>query len=793
MSQAQNNASLGASGPGKRLPPLETKGPSERKDKGLTDQTKKSKTDKIKEDLVKIEETVRERHKNKSPEHNAMGNQKRVSKEPNSPKKTKPAKPPKPAGLGKCPADDLSLQASSYSFGKKKIFVTNTQKQREIDKLTHEKENTNKKLQKTRVLSPLADVPKMDKTKIGNDDRKPGSLTINLFLSDDAISSAPEADKKSPSSGGRQLSVQVPLDQLDLLQSLPTGKATILPKIGESETKGIDLNKTYPPPRPGTPPQRCVQDFSKSVGHGHYHGDPDRSLYRNPAESYQGPVWLMGQAPKNPGRPELPPIKAGQAGNFETYVPPSSSYNFSQKDEDERGHGDHCVRELKNSEERKRKKRKKHKHHDQQHSENHDIDDGETVQQPGDEKVMQWLEGHEFDMESSEMDPETEGRMSVNVYDRPSSVIAPRPSNVPGAYGHGGAAMSGADLPDVFTMEQMAALREMQCGMTGVDRFVATPRAWNQDGDDVVSSTTCTKAHSIDPKMHIQDMPQPYDPGPPSDILKKSSQHMALEKHENCNKTHNSTPRTSRTLQTEQTSYSDPIRKCEMGTQAGGPVREETFYVQGTPHRSVACSTDEDKQSTQRAPPSVHSVGIGPEELTQEGNNPQENSRFFTIKSDGASNQNQVFSSQNQDNQSQISATSSPDRNVAIELRSKNVQILKVLREDEELGSSHSANRRTARYSSQQDNQAEPRNHRNSSHETCDSGCPADELDAVLGDDEIYVVFLKTKDGAIIGPFQLDIENVEVGLPTAEDLLGEGSSSETKAKTDNPGWFLHKL
>ena len=802
MSQANNRfgqvGGAGAAvGNGKRLPPLETKGPSEQKEKGPAEPKKKSKTEKIKEDLAKIEEAVEERDKAKSPE-NTMGNQKRTSKEPNSPKKTKPAKPPKPAGLGKGVEGDLSLQATSYSFGKKKHFVTNTQKQREIDKLTLDKENANKKLQKSRVLSPLADVkvPKVDKTEAQNhnDDKKPGSLTINLFLSDDAITraaGAPDSDKRSPSTGGRQLSVQVPLDQLDLLQSLPNGKAKLLPKVGESENEPIDLNKTYPPPqpRPGTPPQKFAQDFSKSVGNGCYSGEPNRTLYRNPADSYQGTVWLMGQAPKTPGRLELPPITAGQAGKFETYVPPSSSYNFSQKNEDEHGDGDHRIRELNEGIERKKKKRKKHRHH-QHHSDNHHKDGGQSLQQPGDEKVMQWLEGHEFDVMPSELDPEMEGRMSVNAYDRPSSIMAARPSNLPGAYGHGGAALSGTDLPDMFTIEQIAALKEMQSGMTGVDRYVATPRAWNQDGDDFASGTY-TKTPQLDPGLHKQDMPQPYGPGPPSDILRESSsQYVILE---NRNKTHNSTPRTSRTLQTEQTSYSDPVRKSEMGTQAGGPIREETFYVQGTPHRSVACSTDEDKQNTQRALGGVHSVGIGPEQLTKEDSNPQKESGYSTIRSDGGSNQNKQVSTQNRDNQSQISNTSPSDRNVAIELRPKNVQILKVLRENEELGNSHSVNRRTAHYSSRQGNQEEPSHRRNSSHDDMshdDSGCPADELDNVLGDEETYTVFLKTKDGAIIGPFQLDIENVEVGLPTAGDLLEEGSSSEAKAKADNSGWLL---
>ena len=253
---------------------------------------------------------------------------------------------------------------------------------------------------------------------------------------------------------------------------------------------------------------------------------------------------------------------------------------------------------------------------------------GAPEQQPGDEKVMQWLEGHEFDVEPSEMDPELEGRTSV--YERSNSVVVARPSNVPGAYGHGGAALSGTELPEVYTMEQIAAMRDMQSGMTGVDRYVGTPRAWSQHTDDFGNSTY-TKMPGVDPmtSMHIKDMPQSYGPGPTSDTLKKSASQL-----ENTNQTYNSTPRTSRTLHTQQTSYSDPVRKSEMGTQAGGPLREETFYVQDTPHKSVACSTDEDKENTQQAPCSTRSAGIGPDQFDCEGNNPQNYSGCSTLRSD---------------------------------------------------------------------------------------------------------------------------------------------------------------
>ena len=98
-----------------------------------------------------------------------------------------------------------------------------------------------------------------------------------------------------------------------------------------------------------------------------------------------------------------------------------------------------------------------------------------------------------------------------------------RPSNVPGAYGHGGAALSGTELPEIFTLEQIAAMRDMQSGMTGVDRHVGTPRAWSQHTDDFGNSTY-TKIPAVDAtEMHIKDMPQSYGPGPSSDTLKKSA------------------------------------------------------------------------------------------------------------------------------------------------------------------------------------------------------------------------------------------------------------------------------
>ena len=108
--------------------------------------------------------------------------------------------------------------------------------------------------------------------------------------------------------------------------------------------------------------------------------------------------------------------------------------------------------------------------------------------------------------------------------------------------------------------------------------------------------------------------------------------------------------------------YSDPVRKSEMGTQAGGPLREETFYVQGTPHRSVACSTGEDKENTQQASCSARSVGIGPGQFDCEGNNPQHDSGCSTLRSDGKQ-QIQLSQMQN-DSQSQINATASSARNV---------------------------------------------------------------------------------------------------------------------------------
>ena len=796
MSQAINTGGLvGGPGPGglntKRLPPLETGSSNERKEKKRTEQ-KTSKTEKIKEDLARLEEAVKERSNATSPE-NTMGNQKKVSKEQNSPRKTKPSKPPKPVGLTKRGEEDLTLQATSYSLGKKKNFVTNSQKQREIDKLALDKENSNKKLQKSGILSPLADskVPEAEDADVENrndEDKRPGSLTINLFLSDDAISKAsgvPGSDRKNLHASGRQLSVHLPLDQLDLLQSLPSGRAQPLPKIGESEKEVIDLSKTYPPPqpKPGSPSQK----YSKIIGNGHHEGQTGRSLFRHPSDSYHGPVWLMGQAPKVPGRPELPPIATGQPGINETYVPPSSSYNFSQKDDDEPRNEDHFIRDVKYHREH-RKKRKKHKHHHRDGAEER-VRRGAPEQQPGDEKVMQWLEGHEFDVEPSEMDPELEGRTSV--YERSSSVVAVRPSNVPGGYGHGGAALSGTELPEVFTMEQIATMRDMQSGMTGVGRYVGTPRAWSQHTEEFGNSTY-TKVPAVESTgMHIKNIPQSNEPGSSSDILKKSaSQFVILE---NTNQTHNSTPRTSRTLLTQQTSYSDPIRKSEMGTQTGGPLREETFYVQGTPHRSVACSTDEDKENTQQATPSARSVGIGPDQFDCGGtNNPQNDSGCSTLRSDGK--QQAPLSQMQHDSQSQTSAAPSSDRNIAVELRSKNVQILKVLREDEELENSHSANRRTAHYSSNDDNKET--NHRmNSSHDGMsrdDSGYPGDELDTVLGDEETYLVFLKTKDGAMIGPLQLDIDSVEVGLPTHEDILGD-TASHGKNDSDNSGSCNYRL
>ena len=789
MSQAINidtGGLVGGPGPGglntKRLPPLETRSSGERKEKKLTEQ-KKTKTEKIKEDLARLEEAVKERSNAASPEI-TMGNQKKASKEQNSPRKTKPSKPPKPVDLTKRGEEDLTLQATSYSLGKKKNFVTNSQKQREIDKLAHDKENSSKKLLKSGILSPLTDtkIPEAKDNDVENkndEDKRPGSLTINLFLSDEAISKAagaPNSDKGNLGASGRQLSVHLPLDQLDLLQSLPSGRTQPLPKIGESKKEGIDLSKTYPPPqpKPGSPQQKYALEFSKSVGNGHHTGQTGKSLYRHPSDSYQGPIWLMGQVPKVAGRPELPPIVTGQQGNNETYVPPTSSFNTLQKNEDQLRNENNFVRDVKHHGEH-RKKRKKHKHQHRDGTEER-LRHGAPEQQPGDEKVMQWLQGHEFDVEPSELDPELEGRTSV--CERSSSVVAARPSNVPGAYGHGGAALPGTELPEVFTMEQIAAMRDMQSGMTGVDRYVGTPRAWSQHTDDFGNSTYA-KMPLVDPTgLHNKDMPQSYDICPSSDTLKKSSCQLVML--ENTNQTHNSTPRTSRTLPTQYTSYSDPVRKSEMETQAGGPLREETFYVQGTPHRSVACSTDEDKENTQQAPSTARSVGIGPDQFDCGGNNPQNDSGYSTLRYDGI--QQVQLSQTQQDSQSQISATTSSDRNVALELRSKNVQILKVLRE-EELENSHSAKCRTAHYSSNNDNK-ETNHHMNSSRD--DSGYPGDELDTVLGDEETYVVFLKTKDGAIIGPLQLDIDSVEVGLPTHQDILGD-ASSHVKNDSDNSG------
>ena len=236
MSHAISTEGLvGGPGPGglntKRLSPLEIGSSSERKEKKRTEQ-KKSKTENIKEDLARLEEAVKERSNTTSPE-NTMGNQKKVSKEQNSPRKTKPSKPPKPVGLTKRGEEDLTLQATSYSLGKKKHFVTNSQKQREIDKLAHDKENSNKKLQKSGFLSPLTDAKELktkdnDVENKNDEDKKPGSLTINLFLSDEAISQAagvPGSDRRNLGASGRQLSVHLPLDQLDLLQSLPSGRA----------------------------------------------------------------------------------------------------------------------------------------------------------------------------------------------------------------------------------------------------------------------------------------------------------------------------------------------------------------------------------------------------------------------------------------------------------------------------------------------------------------------------------------------------------------------------------------
>ena len=92
MSQAINTEGLvGGPGPGglntKRLPPLETGSSSERKEKKRTEQNK-SKTEKIKEDLARLEEAVKERSSATSPE-NTMGNQKKLSKEQNSPQEDK--------------------------------------------------------------------------------------------------------------------------------------------------------------------------------------------------------------------------------------------------------------------------------------------------------------------------------------------------------------------------------------------------------------------------------------------------------------------------------------------------------------------------------------------------------------------------------------------------------------------------------------------------------------------------------------------------------------------------------
>ncbi len=827
-------------------------------------------------------------------EDTKMANQKVVEKqEPNSPRKVKPLKPPKPANLAsasktsltpkpgnlasisksslggrvspdKKPTYDLSLQATSYSFGKKKNFVSNTQKQREVQKGLSEKDLNNKKTlaQKGGVLSPIPDArvpPHPSQTRVppplgavqgagkseegsarkeaSDTDQKSGSLTINLFLSDDALAKSQNiGDRKGQglsSSMGRQLSVQVPLDQLDLLQSLPTGKARPLPEIGDDDReaaradsrigKSVALNKSYPPPRPrsgsASPQRRPPPDLSQSMGpgsrldgagHTPYQGQRPDTKASNPRDvytSYQSPAWVLGQTPKTPGRPELPPIS-----NDGQVLPPSMSYNFSHNQMDGPGmdglhyvheahvsHRSHSRSEHQTSSTHHRKKKRKHKHH--RNSERDSADpDHPPRQQSGDEKVMHWLEQHQFDEpDASDLDPEMEGRQSGTLY-RQNTVVASRPGNMPGIYANDGAAISGAELPDVFTPAQMLALKQMQAGMLGVDRYVGTPRAWNQDID------TGSENYS-----NLREESRKYPNMPPIDRGNQPiTPSYAMENH-NLNESHRrskrsqytplqnpnqacSTPRTSRTLRTETSAYSDPVKKSDMGTQAGGPNREETFYVSGTPHRSIACSTEEDKNSVHNgALGNANSVGTGTASVgtgptTPRGtmdNNSQLNqdSGFSTLPPD------QAPPSISMDTRSQVSTPSSMGRGNAIELRSKNLQILKVVREEEELENCNSAqhHRRTAQSSNRNpaDNSihipiGQP--HDDIMSHDQDSGFPGDEgssnLDALLGDDETYVVFLKTSEGAVIGPFQLDIDSVHMGLPTPADILGPNPSQD---------------
>ncbi len=714
----------------KKLPPLNIQDSRKQTDKAARRQ--QSKTEEISGETSKTQDIAGAKSSEKG-----MGNRKQSVKDPSSPKKVKPTKPPKPDGLAQRARGDLSLSATHYSLERKKTFVTNTQKQREIDKLTNSQENAHKNAQKsTDGTTPSGEskLPGVDQLETDSEapsSTKPGSVTINLFVGGELLTkaaSATDVDPKSLSGSGRQLSLQLPLDQLDLLQSLPNIHKTAskpLAQVSERERESLDSSQTYPSPSVNSNSQGAkyeAQIPSEQVGlenknkDSHLHADADEAGSKQavqPQYGHRGPVWLMGGPPQTPGRPELPPIRT----DSRMYVPPSSTEKFSQRGDENQEEALHDTYETK-AKKFNRKRRRKHRrqfgqqsHHQLQDQEPHQ-ENGGPVQQPGDEKVMMWLDEHEFEVTPSEMDQYAQDRFSVSSsFDR-----LPSAAQVHGSY----------EDERVFKMQQMVALRQMQSQMTGANRQVRTPLAWSQDGDDFTENHDHNKAHRGDRY------------GPESFMGTKRSSHPRTDHYHRGQRPTETTAENFQSMQEKP--IADSLHKNDMGTQADDPATELA-------NQRMQCSN----QDTQKIVTSVHNDSVHDE------------SGYSTWNSTTRSDQ-RAFS------RSQVSGTSSHDRPTAPESRSKNVPTLKVLREDEELGHSNSATYRTAHYRSNFDDQRQTASKKGNKS---DMPQVSNELDMLLGDEESYVLLLKTQDGAVLGPFQLDIDNVEIGFPTFADVLDE--------------------
>ena len=73
-----------------------------------------------------------------------------------------------------------------------------------------------------------------------------------------------------------------------------------------------------------------------------------------------------------------------------------------------------------------------------------------------------------------------------------------------------------------------------------------------------------------------------------------------------------------------------------------------------------------------------------------------------------------------------------------------------------------------------------------------------DEIEEGLDENEVYVCYLVTDDGAAIGPLKLDIEDVQIGLPkggvpNADKETNEENQEPEKGDNENEGNFCQKL